>query len=219
MISVKNRKFIVDVVNEIIGDCLISCKIDTSRKEVGHSYGEILEEVLVDQLSIKYPKYFKEPEKESGKGKQTRKMEDMIFIQDNEEYLVNIKFGYEKGGGQPNMVSFNRLSKKYAQNIIDSYWILVIDVKGRDAESIEAGVYLFDLYNQLEYTNFNYGTGQVMLKEKEFFTNFDPDDYSVPKRKDVIEKMIIMNEESYIRHIEKKKKQNSKLNRMLADAI
>ena len=57
------------------------------------------------------------------------------------------------------MVAFNRLSERYLKGEIDSYYIISID--GKDNK-----VTFFDLYQHLPYTNYNVGTGQVMLKER-----------------------------------------------------
>ena len=99
-----------------------------------------------------------------------REMQDVSFNDD----LINIKFGFDKKG-QPNMVAFNRLSERYLKGEIDSYYIISID--GKDNK-----VTFFDLYQHLPYTNYNVGTGQVMLKEKPFFDSFNQEkDYSISK--------------------------------------
>ena len=84
-------------------------------------------------------------------------MQDITFS-DN---FVNIKFGYKKNG-QPNMCAFNRLVDKICESELDSYWILSIDAYGNK-------VSLFNLYDQLGFTNTNIGTGQTMLCEKKFY--------------------------------------------------
>ena len=97
-------------------------------------------------------------------------MQDVSFNDD----LINIKFGFDKKG-QPNMVAFNRLSERFLKGEIDSYYIISID--GKDNK-----VTFFDLYQHLPYTNYNVGTGQVMLKERQFFETFDQEkDYSISK--------------------------------------
>ena len=138
---------------------------------------EKLEEELVRQL-VKRDNRFAEPVKVKGKGKQTRKMEDLTFLKN----LLNVKFGFKKKG-QPNMVAFNRFAKRFVNKEIDSYWILSIDGANNH-------VCFFNLYEQLDYTNTNLGTGQVMLNEGRFYSEFNQDnDYTID-RNNVIMKLI-----------------------------
>ena len=162
MISPNNQTYILTLVKRLLPTILEEVGFDPTVKEVGHSYGEKVEETLVEKLCELDPA-FTAPE-----GK--REMQDVSFNDD----LINIKFGFDKKG-QPNMVAFNRLSEKFLKDEIDSYYIISID--GKDKK-----VTFFDLYQHLPYTNYNVGTGQVMLKEKSFFESFDQKkDYSISK--------------------------------------
>ena len=101
------------------------------------------------------------------------------------------------------MVAFNRLSTRYLKGEIDSYYIISIDGKTNN-------VTLFDLYQQLPYTNYNVGTGQVMLKEKQFFSQFDQSkDYSISKYT-IINTMRQMKLQSHKDHIKLKEEQLKK---------
>jgi hypothetical protein len=125
-------------------------------------------------------------------------MQDVKFGDD----LINIKFGFDKKG-QPNMVAFNRLSEKFLKDEIDSYYIISID--GKDKK-----VTFFDLYQHLPYTNYNVGTGQVMLKEKSFFESFDQEkDYSISKYT-VIQTLRKMKVQSHNDHVKLKEIQLKK---------
>ena len=162
MITSENQTYILTLVKRLLPTILEEVGFDPTVKEVGHSYGEKVEETLVEKLCEIDPA-FTAPE-----GK--REMQDVSFNDD----LINIKFGFDKKG-QPNMVAFNRLSERYLKGEIDSYYIISID--GKDNK-----VTFFDLYQHLPYTNYNVGTGQVMLKERQFFETFDQEkDYSISK--------------------------------------
>ena len=162
MITPENQTYILNTVKKLLPQILKEVDFDPTVKEVGHSYGEKVEETLVEKLCELDPA-FTAPE-----GK--REMQDVSFNDD----LINIKFGFDKKG-QPNMVAFNRLSERYLKGEIDSYYIISID--GKDNK-----VTFFDLYQHLPYTNYNVGTGQVMLKERQFFETFDQEkDYSISK--------------------------------------
>ena len=194
MLSAPEQQYILSLTKQMIPSILKDIGFDPSLKEPGHSFGEKLEEELVKRL-IKKDDRFSPPNS-------SRDMADLFFNDD----LINIKFGYEKKG-QPNMVAFNRLVKRYLNEEIDSYWILTID--GSDNK-----VCLFNLYEHLEYTNTNLGTGQVMLCEKKFFSNFRQDKkYAVTKR-DIILNLKEISKKSFEDHINLKKKQEKRRQEM-----
>ena len=162
MITSENQTYILNTVKRLLPNILTEINFDPTVKEVGHTFGEKVEEVLVEKL-VELDSRFTAPDNK-------REMQDVSFNDD----LINIKFGFDKKG-QPNMVAFNRLSTRYLKNEIDSYYIISIDGKTNN-------VTFFDLYQQLPYTNYNVGTGQVMLKERQFFETFDQEkDYSISK--------------------------------------
>ena len=190
MISPNNQTYILTLVKRLLPTILEEVGFDPTVKEVGHSYGEKVEETLVEKLCELDPA-FTAPE-----GK--REMQDVSFNDD----LINIKFGFDKKG-QPNMVAFNRLSEKFLKDEIDSYYIISID--GKDKK-----VTFFDLYQHLPYTNYNVGTGQVMLKEKSFFESFDQEkDYSISKYT-VIQTLRKMKVQSHNDHVKLKELQLKK---------
>ena len=190
MISPNNQTYILTLVKRLLPTILEEVGFDPTVKEVGHSYGEKVEETLVEKLCELDPA-FTAPE-----GK--REMQDVSFNDD----LINIKFGFDKKG-QPNMVAFNRLSEKFLKDEIDSYYIISID--GKDKK-----VTFFDLYQHLPYTNYNVGTGQVMLKEKSFFESFDQKkDYSISKYT-VIQTLRKMKVQSHNDHVKLKEIQLKK---------
>ena len=190
MISPNDQTYILNTVKRLLPQILKEINFDPTVKEVGHTFGEKVEEVLVNKL-VELDSRFTAPDNK-------REMQDVSFNDD----LINIKFGFDKKG-QPNMVAFNRLSTRYLKEEIDSYYIISIDGKTNK-------VTFFDLYQQLPYTNYNVGTGQVMLKEKSFFQQFDQKkDYSVSKYT-IIHTMRQMKVKSHEDHVKLKTQQLKK---------
>jgi len=188
MISKTDIDFILGLTTEYLPSVLEEIGFDSTVKEPGHTYGERVEEKLVERLNLYDNKKFTLPESK-------RSMQDLNFIGD----LINIKFGYDKDG-QPNMVSFNRLCDKFLSGEIDSYYVISID--GKDNK-----ICMFNLYEHLDYTNTNLGTGQTMLKEKKFFEYFDQEkDYTIT-RKDVILKLKDISQKAHESHIELREQQ------------
>lgn len=188
MISKTDIDFILGLTTEYLPSVLEEIGFDSTVKEPGHTYGERVEEKLVERLNLYDNIKFTLPESK-------RAMQDLNFVGD----LINIKFGYEKEG-QPNMVSFNRLCDKFLSGEIDSYYVISID--GKDNK-----ICMFNLYEHLEYTNTNLGTGQTMLKEKKFFEYFDQEkDYTIT-RKDVILKLKDISQKAHESHIELREQQ------------
>jgi len=199
MILREDQNYILSLTKELLPSVLKEVEFNPTVKEPGHSYGEKVEETLIDKL-IERDDRFTKP-------KTKRAMQDFSWLKD----LLNVKFGYDKKG-QPNMVSFNRLSKRYVNEEIDSYWILSID--GKDNH-----VCLFNLYEQLDYTNTNLGTGQVMLSETKFYPNFNQDkDYTIA-RKDVIMKLKKISQDATESHVKLRLEQEKERQEMFNAAL
>ncbi len=199
MILREDQHYILSLTKELLPSVLKEVGFDPTVKEPGHSYGEKVEETLIDKLIATDDRFTKPTTK--------RAMQDFSWLKD----LLNVKFGYDKKG-QPNMVSFNRLSKRYVNEEIDSYWILSIDGKNNH-------VCLFNLYEQLDYTNTNLGTGQVMLSETKFYPNFNQDkDYTVD-RKDVIMKLKKISQDATESHVKLRLEQEKERQEMFNAAL
>ncbi len=199
MITREDQKYILALTKELLPSVMKEIGFDPTLKEVGHSFGEKLEETLVNKL-IERDNRFSSPVAK-------RDMADLYFNKD----LINIKFGYKKKG-QPNMVAFNRLSKRFLNKEIDSYWILSID--GADNK-----VCFFNLYEQLDYTNTNLGTGQVMLNESKFYIVFNQDkDYTIG-RTDVIMKLKKISRDATESHVKLKLEQEEQRQEMFNAAV
>jgi len=209
MLSKSDLEYILLKTKELLPECLTEVGFDPTVKEPGHTYGEAVEELLVKKL-VNEDSQFLAPIKKKGSGKQTRKMEDLLYTKLLITYLINIKLGYEKGGGQPNMVSFNRLVKNYHSNKIDSYYILIIDVVGKTKDNLVTKEYIFNLFDYLDYVNYNYGTGQIMLKEKQFFADYDSNKYFDNSKKDIMIKLSEIDKEAFHSHMKLKETQHDK---------
>ncbi len=95
---------------------------------------------------------------------------------------------------------------------IGESWILSIDGKNNH-------VCLFNLYEQLDYTNTNLGTGQVMLSETKFYPNFNQDkDYTVD-RKDVIMKLKKISQDATESHVKLRLEQEKERQEMFNAAL
>ena len=188
MLSKIDIDFILGLTTEYLPSVLKEIGFDSTVKEPGHTYGERVEEKLVERLSLYDNTKFTLPNSK-------RSMQDLNFNKN----FINIKFGYRKSG-QPNMVSFNRLSTSFLSGEIESYYIISID-------GFDNKICMFNLYQHLDYTNTNLGTGQTMLKEKKFFEYFDQEKNYTITKKDVILKLKDISQKSHRSHIELREQQ------------
>jgi len=199
MISREDQQYILSLVKREHQDVLQRINFDSTTKEVGHSNGERYEEVMADKL-IDIDNDFAAPIKITGKGKQTRKMEDFTY----KGNFINLKFGYIKKG-QSNMCTINRLidrlmsdeyreKKQKGHPQIDSYWILSVDAHSNK-------ICFFNLYEHLGFTNLNMGPQQLMLSEKKFYEQFDEEkDYTLPER-EILLKLVEMRKVATEEHV------------------
>jgi len=133
--------------------------ISYTGKESGHSHAspmeDMIREILIDKLGAK-------------KSSKDRSLAD-IYLNDN---LINVKFGSPKiqpNGrpkyGQPNMCAMRRIMKEfYYDSTIDSYYIIKVNLKNG-----EYTLHVFDMLDYIDYLTWNSGTGQIMLKENDFY--------------------------------------------------
>jgi hypothetical protein len=73
-----------------------------------------------------------------------------------------------------------KLLQKLATRQIDSYYLFVIKfIRTNPTETLQHNfnyktkVCFFNLLDYLKYTNYDAGPGQIMLKEKDFYSGFD----------------------------------------------
>ena len=135
---------------------------------------------------------------------ETRSSDDIKY----KNHYINIKFGYNKNG-QPNICSMARLFKYLHEGTIDSYYILSVAAMG-------PRYHFFDVYDYLDYTNFNYGTGQLMLCESKLNGDYTFNEEINPLSKsEKIMKIGKMMKEECERHISLKWKQQEKINKIV----
>tara|TARA_Y100000034_G_scaffold9636_1_gene10267 strand:- start:93 stop:695 length:603 start_codon:yes stop_codon:yes gene_type:complete len=192
MILSEDKKDIMKLGEGLTPNILKEINFNSSIKEVGHSFHGPFEAKLVDKFMAADPNFTEAEE--------TRSIEDIKY----KGNYINIKFGFDKKGN-PNICSMHRLFDYFESGKIDSYYILSIDAKGPE-------YHLFNVFDYLDYTNFNYGTGQLMLKDlkfKEVYT-FNDESRRLTKSETIL-KMADMFKEECDRHILLKTKQQKKI--------
>ncbi len=137
--------------------------ISYTGKESGHSHAspmeDMIRDILIDKLGAE-------------KASKDRSLAD-IYLNGN---LINVKFGSPKiqpNGrpkyGQPNMCAMRRIMKEfYYDSTIDSYYIIKVNLK-----SGQYTLHVFDMLDYIDYLTWNSGTGQIMLKENDFYNIID----------------------------------------------
>jgi len=141
-------------------------------KEKGHKIADYVDEKTTELIS----KHFSISFETNKRGqKKARSMGD-LWIWDNGIYNpVNIKAGEADKNGQPNLVSLNKIIKFLLESRIDSYHLIIIKLREGELEKnrkIQPMIYVCDLLENLEYATFDAGPGQLMLKEKQFYSEF-----------------------------------------------
>ena len=194
MITSEDKVYVMGLVKKLTPDILKEIHFDSTTKEPGHSYHGPFEAKLVEKLL--------EIDGDFGEATRTRSSDDILY----KGNYINIKFGYKKNG-QPNICSMHRLFKYLHEDKIDSYYILSVDANGPVYQ-------FFDVYDYLDYTNFNYGTGQLMLCESKMKGVYKFNDKFLLTKKDKIIVIGNMMRKECGRHIELKKKQQVKIDRI-----
>ena len=197
MLTKEDKIYIMELVKKLTPTILEEIHFDSATKEPGHSYHGTFEDKLVEKLLLS-SSHFSEPT-------ETRSSDDIKY----KGHFINIKFGFKKNG-QPNICSMGRLFKYLHEDNIDSYYILSVDANGPAYQ-------MFDVYDYLNYTNFNYGTGQLMLCEGKMRSVYKFNEELSLTKKEKILKLANMMKEELDRHIALKRKQQEKIDR-IADA-
>jgi len=81
---------------------------------------------------------------------------------------INVKAGIAGVGGQPNMVSLEKLSQAILDHVIDSYWLLLLRFTISDSGAL-AGIKLVNILDYLNFMHFDAGPGQIMLRSDRFY--------------------------------------------------
>lgn len=87
---------------------------------------------------------------------------------------INVKAGIAGVGGQPNMVSLEKLTQGILNHIIDSYWLLLLRFEINDSGTL-AGIKLVNILDYLDFMHFDAGPGQIMLRSDRFYAHLEQD--------------------------------------------
>ena len=138
-------------------------------KEIGHKLADLVDEKTTALLTVKHlTKYQRDADGE----KRSRSMGDLWLEHQGIYHPVNVKTGIVGREGQPNLVSLKKVLAAIIACHIDSYYLLIIKMD-ISAAPISPSVYLVDMLDCLEYVIFDSGPGQMMLKAKKFFQEYD----------------------------------------------
>lgn len=136
-------------------------------KEVGHRIADYVEEHTVNLLDQQFTTGYQHNTRGQ---RMARGMGDIWIHSSGIFNPLNVKSGESGKNGQPNMVSLKKLLRALSNGQIDSYYLLIIKF---DFTWHEAVVYLTDILDVLDFTHFDSGPGQLMLKEARFYTSMD----------------------------------------------
>ena len=187
-------------------------------KEFGHSLATNIEEKVASLLEKKYEvdyEYHNEKSKKKGK-KRERSWSDFMFVELNHKYPTNVKFSGSNVEGQPNICSMRKLiDNLIVHEMFDSYHI--IRVKYNEVTK-EVKIYFVDILDYINCLTWNAGTGQIMLKEKEFDKLYDKnteyDNLSLVEKKKLI---INLYNNKMNDHIKQREKQRDRTNKLFID--
>ena len=205
------KDMVIDIVSSEIDNIVNGFGIQAEEQEKGHKYGEKCEASVIELLKSNADEYGFSVK--TGKG--SRGHYDFILIQDGHEYDVNIKFGHGDKYGQPNVCAMNRIIDNFICNeekLDTGYWLLKIKVY--DDGTID--VHLVNLFDIVDYLHYDMGTGQIMLKEKDFYEYYNDETDDIQS---VILKLYDLYDRQTKKHIELKQKQRNKYIKKIRQAI
>ena len=157
-IAQKTREFWMHQVNSVAFTAL------AAGKEIGHRIADRVDEETTSLLEEHYETKF---EVDRTGRRRARSMGDIWLKSEGIYNPINVKAGEIGKNGQPNMVSLGKLLTALLTRQIDSYYLLI--VKMRLAEPRDVRVYFVDMLKYLNFTTFDSGPGQIMLREREFY--------------------------------------------------
>lgn len=137
-------------------------------KEVGHRIADYVDDKTTSLLKVDFDTRYEADEN----GLIKRRSMGDVWVKDGTIFNpVNVKAGLQGMNGQPNVVSMQKLLDYILNRWIDSYYLLI--VKFALIKPVTQKTVLIDLLEWLEYTTYDAGPGQIMLKEKDFFSAVD----------------------------------------------
>lgn len=140
-------------------------------KERGHRIADYAEERTLKFIETEaFDVAYEHGASGARRARRARSMGD-VWLKSGEPPMfnpINVKAGIAGVGGQPNMVSLNKLTATILRRQIDSYWLLLIRI-----EEAESGftplVRLVNILDYLEFMHFDSGPGQIMLRSDAFY--------------------------------------------------
>ena len=205
-LAIKNH--IIDFITEEIASNEELRKSILSGKEVGHTISSHIDVSTSEHLISKnYPiKYEINPKTQD---KTTRSFGDIWIEESGHMNPINIKTGIliEDGGSNPNMTSMNRLKNSFLSGSISAYYLAIIKFSVSEEDEIKPVVYFIDALNFIDYLNYNTGTGQIMLKEKELYKVLEENPGLTLTREEKIEKLKAL----YLKGVEEGERKIAKL--------
>lgn len=160
-------------------------------KEIGHRIADHVDDETTKLLVSRFD--CAHQMKSTGAG-MPRSMGD-VWVKSNGIYNpINIKAGETGKNGQPNMVSLKKLLRALLARQLDSYYLLI--VKGTFLSSGHTvAVYLVDLLDYLDFTVFDSGPGQIMMKEQQFYDavarGYTPPNRSLQDKAEILYEMLV----------------------------
>lgn len=137
----------------------------TKGKEVGHRIADYVDDKTTALLKVHFDTRY---EADQNGLIRKRSMGD-VWVNGNGIFNpVNVKAGLRDMNGQPNLVSMQKLLDYIFYRWIDSYYLLI--VKFQLEPAIEHEVVLVDLLDWVDYITYDAGPGQIMLRERDFFS-------------------------------------------------
>jgi hypothetical protein len=159
-------------------------------KERGHRIADYAEERTVDfVMQDAFPVAF---EHGPDRVPRDRSMGDIWLMSGSPRIYnpINVKAGIAGVGGQPNMVSLEKLTQALLNHLIDSYWLLLLRFEISDSE-ILAGIKLVNILDYLDFMHFDAGPGQIMLRSDRFYAHLEKGGATQPLNLfDAVERLI-----------------------------
>lgn len=193
----KFKKIVMKKSQEILKNYNIS----KNTNEKGHKWGERFEEDLAKSLSLEY----------NVKPKQKSRSFIDMWVND---VPINVKFG-DYILGRPNICAINRFIN-YINDGNREYFILKVKIS--IDTNIKIDLKYFNLIHYVDYLSYNDGTGQLMLKEEEFYKDWDKIKNRKPLHiKKIIKILSLLYNKGYENNKKLRKKKKEKYNKLFEE--
>lgn len=136
----------------------------TRGSERGHRIADYVGDVTASLLKTRFETRFQT----SRVGIQRSRSMGDIWLRCGGIYNpINVKTGEFGKNGQPNIVSLKKLLRALLADQIDGYYLLIVKFNLGNPPSCHP--YFIDLLEHLDFSTFDSGPGQMMLKERDFY--------------------------------------------------